>query len=126
MFMDYFQIVFSFIVKGPNAKKEPPAVSEGTSIVVEKPVNESAIASSNKSETKLVKNEAKKSETTVLYLSKKESTKKVLQVLKQMIRTEDQDENEVKPAQFLTQKIFSNDTEVIKTVLHEEGEFYFY
>lgn len=86
-------------------------------------------SSAAKTESKVAKIDAKKNETTIFYLAKRESTKKVLQCLQSMVEAtpagdngEDSTASTVTDTDFLNKKIFSNDLDVIKDFLLQEGE----
>lgn len=86
--------------------------------------NSSASAKAN--ESKVI--DAKKNETTIFYLAKRESTKKVLQCLQSMVHNNinaddaEENENKVTDTDFLNKKIFSDDLDHIKDFLLEEGK----
>lgn len=73
---------------------------------------------SGKTESKVV--DLKKTETTVFYLAKRESNKKVLQCLQAIVKA-DEDAAVGTEDAFLNKKLFSNDLDQIKDFLLQEG-----
>lgn len=94
-------------VKASVQEKTVPGVAQNSSSTV-------------KTESKV--SEAKKTETTVFYLTKRESSKKVLQCLQAIVKADVNNEDNVDDGEeYLHQKLFSNDLDRIRDFLLEEG-----
>lgn len=98
--------------KADKMEGATPAYVASSSSNAAKATNESKVVS------------LKKNETTIFYLAKRESTKKVMQCLQSLVNggggAAEEDANA--EGNFLHKKLFSNDLDQIKEFLSEEGE----